>query len=60
MAINKTWHAANRMPKNATLEQRVQWHTEHLDHCGCRKDLPPAVQAEIDKSKPSAKSILPN
>ena len=24
--VNKTWHAANRMPEKATREQRVRWH----------------------------------
>jgi hypothetical protein len=47
MAINAAWHKANRMPKNATLDQRVAWHEAHLRECGCRKDLPPAVAAEI-------------
>jgi hypothetical protein len=36
MAINATWHKANRMPKNATLDQRIAWHEGHLKHCTCR------------------------
>ncbi len=47
--INKSWHLAHVMPKNATLEQRVEWHIAHLAACGCRKDLPPAIAAEIAK-----------
>ena len=34
--INKEWHVANKMPKNATLEQRIKWHTGHAKHCQCR------------------------
>lgn len=34
--INKEWHLANRMPKNPTLDQRIQWHIEHAKHCKCR------------------------
>lgn len=36
MAINKTWHLANRMPKNATVEQRIAWHEGHMKNCSCR------------------------
>lgn len=36
MKINKAWHEKNRMPKNATLEQRIAWHQEHQKHCQCR------------------------
>lgn len=35
--INKEWHLKNRMPKNATLEQRIKWHIEHEKNCKCRK-----------------------
>ena len=47
--INAEWHEANRMPRNATLEQRVRWHLEHLEHCACRKDLPKSVAAEVQR-----------
>jgi hypothetical protein len=29
MNINKDWHLANKMAKNPTLDQRVEWHVEH-------------------------------
>jgi hypothetical protein len=35
--MNKLWHAQNKMPPKATLEQRIQWHKEHQLHCACRK-----------------------
>lgn len=35
--INKKWHEANTMPKNPSLEQRLQWHGEHMKNCACRK-----------------------
>ena len=34
--IDREWHEKNRMPKNPTVEQRVQWHLEHGKHCACR------------------------
>lgn len=34
--INGDWHAAHRMPKKPTSDQRAEWHVAHLDACGCR------------------------
>lgn len=34
--INADWHAAHKMPVHPTDEQRVAWHLEHTQHCGCR------------------------
>lgn len=33
--INKEWHLANKMLKNATFEQRIKWHIEHKKNCSC-------------------------
>jgi peptidoglycan/xylan/chitin deacetylase (PgdA/CDA1 family) len=35
--MNKDWHAANPMPKRPTLQQRIDWHREHQNHCACRE-----------------------
>jgi hypothetical protein len=48
--INREWHLANKMPKNATFEQRIEWHKAHLEHCACRTDLPPDVARAIAAS----------
>src|SRR5437868_631092 len=48
MSINREWHAANRMPKKATVAQRIAWHLEHQQECACRP-IPRTVQAEIKK-----------
>ncbi len=34
--LNAEWHKAHRMPKNATFDQRVEWHITHTQHCACR------------------------
>jgi hypothetical protein len=34
--INAAWHKSHRMPKNPTLQQRIDWHTAHAKHCSCR------------------------
>lgn len=51
MKLNAEWHNANPMPKNPTMQERVQWHKEHAKECGCRP-IPKAVQVEIDENKP--------
>jgi hypothetical protein len=35
--INAAWHAAHPMPKNPTLDQRIEWHVAHAKACGCRE-----------------------
>ncbi len=37
--LNKEWHQAHVMPKNASLDQRIEWHLQHRQHCSCR-DIP--------------------
>ena len=46
--INAEWHQANRMPKNPTLEQRLQWHLEHMRHCSCR-ELTPELRQQLEE-----------
>ena len=33
---NREWHENHRMPKNATVEQRIAWHIAHAKNCNCR------------------------
>jgi hypothetical protein len=49
MALNREWHQAHRMPKNATPAQRVRWHVAHARHCGCRA-MPDSIKREIAAS----------
>ena len=48
--LNKEWHLAHRMPKNATIEERIAWHIEHSKNCNCRP-IPDKLKAEIKKRK---------
>lgn len=50
MALNAAWHEAHPMPKNATTEQRIAWHLEHAQQCGCR-DIPEKLKEEMKKRK---------
>lgn len=34
--INKEWHLAHKMPKNATIKQKIEWHQGHAKNCACR------------------------
>lgn len=34
--LNAEWHQNHRMPKRATLDERLAWHLEHEAHCACR------------------------
>jgi len=48
--LNKEWHLGHRMPKNATIEDRIAWHLEHSKNCGCRP-IPEKLKEEIKKRK---------
>ncbi len=48
MKANKEWHQANKMPKNPTLEQRIDWHLEHSKNCSCRP-IPEKLKLEMEK-----------
>jgi hypothetical protein len=50
MKINAAWHRKNPMPKNPTLDQRIQWHISHAKNCGCR-EIPKKIKMEIEKRK---------
>jgi hypothetical protein len=47
--INVTWHESHKMPPKATLDQRVDWHLEHLQECRCRTDLPASIELELER-----------
>jgi hypothetical protein len=41
--INREWHLNNKMPKNPSLEQRIEWHIQHSKHCKCR-EMPETIK----------------
>ncbi len=59
MALNAAWHDANPMPRNATLDQRVEWHLAHAVACSCRP-IPASVAAEIERRGVAAKRAAPD
>jgi hypothetical protein len=36
MKLNAAWHKKNKMPKNPSNNERIEWHLEHIRHCTCR------------------------
>lgn len=44
--MNRRWHAANPMPSNPTMDDRIAWHLKHAVHCGCR-NIPLGIHSEL-------------
>lgn len=53
MPVNAEWHGAHPMPKNPTLEQRLEWHLEHQKHCACRP-IPAKLQQQARDRVPAS------
>lgn len=45
--LNREWHATHKLPRNATLEERLNWHVLHAEHCRCR-EMPDAIRRELE------------
>jgi hypothetical protein len=50
MKLNATWHRSHPMPEHPTLDQRIEWHLEHAQVCGCR-EIPAKLITEIQRRK---------
>jgi hypothetical protein len=44
--MNTEWHQQHKMPKNATMGQRIAWHVEHERECACRP-MPESVRSAM-------------
>ena len=59
MKLNKDWHLAHPMPPHPTLEQRIDWHVQHTENCGCR-EIPESIRRELEArgwTQPSVRSL---
>lgn len=45
--LNADWHRAHVLGSHVSLDDRVEWHLEHVSHCGCR-EMPASIRKEID------------
>jgi hypothetical protein len=48
MNINAKWHLANKMPKNPSVKERIEWHLGHQKNCKCRP-ISEKLQKIIDR-----------
>jgi hypothetical protein len=46
--VNGQWHSQHRLDKGASLDERILWHLEHAQSCGCRP-IPPKVLEEMQR-----------
>ena len=46
--INKAWHEQHKMPENATIDERIEWHLAHAKNCKCRP-IPEKLKLEMKK-----------
>ncbi|WP_332693391.1 hypothetical protein [Devosia sp.] len=59
MAINREWHATHKLPRNAKLDERLNWHVMHAANCDCR-EIPASIKRELEArglSVPSPRSL---
>jgi hypothetical protein len=45
--INREWHLAHKLPRNASLEEKLEWHAAHAINCGCR-EMPQSIRKELE------------
>ncbi len=46
--LDLQWHKDHRLDSGASLADRLQWHIEHAEACGCRP-IPPSVRREAER-----------
>lgn len=51
MNINADWHTSHKMPKNPSLNQRIEWHEQHALHCKCCP-IPPKLLEVMKQQRP--------
>ena len=56
--VNAKWHERHPLPKGATTEERVAWHREHQERCGCRP-VPASLAAAVAAGKKRSKRAAP-
>ncbi|RYE43910.1 MAG: hypothetical protein EOP21_07430 [Hyphomicrobiales bacterium] len=59
MKINRQWHEAHKLPRNASMEERLNWHVMHAENCGCR-EMPDSIRRELEArgwTGPSVRSL---
>lgn len=47
MKLNREWHLTHKLPRNASLEERLNWHMLHAENCRCR-EMPESIRRELE------------
>ena len=45
--LNREWHLQHKLPRSATLEERLDWHAMHAENCHCR-EMPETIRRELE------------
>ena len=59
MKLNKEWHLTHKLPRGASLEERLEWHLLHAENCQCR-EMPESIRRELEArgwTAPTARSL---
>jgi hypothetical protein len=47
--INIGWHRLHMLSHTATIDQAIEWHLQHSQHCQCKIEMPVGLQEEMKK-----------
>jgi hypothetical protein len=47
MKLNREWHLQHKLARNASLEERINWHMLHAENCQCR-EMPVSIRRELE------------
>jgi uncharacterized protein (DUF1697 family) len=56
--LNAAWHEKHPLAKRATLAQRIAWHREHEQRCGCRP-MPAKLRTLLSTNSENGKGRTP-
>jgi hypothetical protein len=48
--VDKGWHDKHVLGRSARMAERIGWHREHQEACGCRP-IPASVRAAVEQSE---------
>jgi hypothetical protein len=58
--VNERWHREHPLAPRASFEQRLHWHREHAQACGCRPVPGPIAAALAARAAAGASGAKPS
>jgi len=49
MKSHLMWHTLHKMPHNASLSEKLNWHLAHIKNCSCRTAIQSKAADEIKR-----------